>query len=92
MAKRTVVTMPGDGIGQVVLPDAIRVLEAAGFEAEWVHADIGWEFVWSFVTCTTMGLAFQWAYQAWFFAAHGTRTSAFLVSGPGLFSTHTNTG
>jgi isocitrate dehydrogenase (NAD+) len=44
MAKHTVVTMPGDGIGKVVLPEAIRVLDAVGFDAEYVHADIGWEF------------------------------------------------
>jgi 3-isopropylmalate dehydrogenase len=44
MARRTVVAMPGDGIGQVVLPEAVRVIEAAGFEADWVPADIGWEF------------------------------------------------
>ncbi len=44
MSKRTIVKMPGDGIGQTVLPEAIRVLEAAGFEANYVHADIGWEF------------------------------------------------
>lgn len=44
MAKRTVVNMPGDGIGKVVLPEAVRVLDAVGFEAEYVHADIGWEF------------------------------------------------
>ena len=36
--------MPGDGIGQAVLPEAIRVLERIGFDAEYVHADIGWEF------------------------------------------------
>ena len=42
--KRTVVSMPGDGIGKVVLPEAIRVLDAVGFEADYVHADIGWEF------------------------------------------------
>ncbi len=42
--KRTVVTMPGDGIGKVVLPEAIRVLNQVGFEAEYVHGDIGWEF------------------------------------------------
>ncbi len=42
--KRTIVAMPGDGIGKVVLPESIRVLEAAGFEADYVHADIGWEF------------------------------------------------
>lgn len=44
MSKRTIVTMPGDGIGNVVLPATIKVLEAAGFEADYVHADIGWEF------------------------------------------------
>ena len=44
MAKHTVVTMPGDGIGKVVLPEAIRILDAVGFDAEYVHADIGWEF------------------------------------------------
>ncbi|MGD2070942.1 MAG: isocitrate/isopropylmalate family dehydrogenase [Gemmatimonadota bacterium] len=44
MARHTVVTMPGDGIGQVVLPEALRVLRAVGFDAEYVHADIGWEF------------------------------------------------
>jgi len=43
MTKHTVVTMPGDGIGNQVLPEAIRVLEAVGFEADYVHADIGWE-------------------------------------------------
>jgi len=43
MAKRTVVTMNGDGIGKVVLPQALRVLDAAGFEAEYVEADIGWD-------------------------------------------------
>jgi isocitrate dehydrogenase (NAD+) len=44
MARHTVVTMPGDGIGKVVLPEAVRVLEAVGFDAEYVHADIGWDF------------------------------------------------
>jgi len=44
MAKHTVVTMPGDGIGQSVLPEARRVLDAVGFDADYVHADIGWEF------------------------------------------------
>jgi len=41
---RTIVSLPGDGIGKVVLPEAIRVLEAAGFNANYVHGDIGWEF------------------------------------------------
>lgn len=44
MAKHTVVTMPGDGIGNQVLPEALRVLKAVGFDADYVHADIGWEF------------------------------------------------
>ena len=44
MARYTVVTMPGDGIGKIVLIEALRVLDAVGFDAETVHADIGWEF------------------------------------------------
>jgi 3-isopropylmalate dehydrogenase len=36
--------MPGDGIGNQVLPEAIRVLNAVGFDADYVHGDIGWEF------------------------------------------------
>jgi 3-isopropylmalate dehydrogenase len=43
MAKYTVVAMPGDGIGRQVLPEALRVLKAVGFDAEYIHADIGWE-------------------------------------------------
>lgn len=43
MTKPSIVTMPGDGIGNQVLPQAIRVLDAVGFQAEYVHADIGWE-------------------------------------------------
>jgi isocitrate dehydrogenase (NAD+) len=42
--KRTIVKMPGDGIGKIVLEEAIRVLDAAGFEADYVEGDIGWEF------------------------------------------------
>jgi len=41
---KTIVSMPGDGIGKNVLPEAIRVLEAAGFEGEYIHGDIGWEY------------------------------------------------
>ncbi len=44
MPKYTVVSMPGDGIGNQVLPEAIRVLDAVGFDATYVHGDIGWEF------------------------------------------------
>ncbi len=44
MAKHTVVTMPGDGIGNQVLPEALRILKAVGFDADYIHADIGWEY------------------------------------------------
>jgi isocitrate dehydrogenase (NAD+) len=44
MAKRSIITLPGDGIGAVVLKEALRVLTAAGFEADYIHGDIGWEF------------------------------------------------
>ena len=42
--NRTIVSLPGDGIGKTVLPEAIRVLDAAGFKANYIHGDIGWEF------------------------------------------------
>ncbi|MCK5856819.1 MAG: isocitrate/isopropylmalate dehydrogenase family protein [Bacteroidales bacterium] len=44
MSKRTIVAMPGDGIGKAVLDETIRVLDAAGFQADYVEGDIGWEF------------------------------------------------
>jgi len=44
MSKRTIVAMPGDGIGKTVLDETIRVLDKAGFEADYVEGDIGWEF------------------------------------------------
>ncbi len=44
MSKRTIVALPGDGIGKAVLNECIRVLDAAGFEANYVYGDIGWEF------------------------------------------------
>jgi len=43
MAKYTVITMPGDGIGNQVLPESLRVLKAVGFDADYIHADIGWD-------------------------------------------------
>jgi len=43
MPKYAVVTMPGDGIGNQVLPESLRVLKAVGFDAEYIHADIGWD-------------------------------------------------
>ncbi|MGC8763032.1 MAG: isocitrate/isopropylmalate dehydrogenase family protein [Acidobacteriota bacterium] len=44
MNHYTIVAMPGDGIGKVVLPEAVRVLQKAGFPADYVHGDIGWDF------------------------------------------------
>jgi isocitrate dehydrogenase (NAD+) len=42
--KRTIVAMPGDGIGKTVLPEAIRVLDSVDFKSDYIFADIGWEF------------------------------------------------
>ncbi len=36
--------MPGDGIGSEVMRAARRVLDALQFDAEYISADIGWEF------------------------------------------------
>ncbi|UCC40887.1 MAG: isocitrate/isopropylmalate dehydrogenase family protein [Candidatus Aminicenantes bacterium] len=44
MTERNIVTMPGDGIGKIVLQEAVRVLDAVGFKANYIYADIGWEF------------------------------------------------
>jgi len=44
MKQRTIVALPGDGIGRTVLEQTIRVLDKAGFKAGYVEGDIGWEF------------------------------------------------
>jgi len=44
MQKRTIVALPGDGIGRVVLEETIRILDQAGFNAGYIEGDIGWEF------------------------------------------------
>jgi len=44
MSSKTIVVMPGDGIGKVVMQEALKVLNAAGFKADYVQGDIGWEF------------------------------------------------
>ncbi len=44
MAKWKIVALPGDGIGSIVLKQAVRVLDAAGFDAEYIYGDIGWDF------------------------------------------------
>ncbi len=44
MDRHKIVIMPGDGIGRTLLPEALRVIDAAGFQADYIPADIGWEF------------------------------------------------
>ncbi|GJM44030.1 MAG: 3-isopropylmalate dehydrogenase [Gemmatimonadota bacterium] len=44
MAKHKIAWLPGDGIGIEVMDAARLVLDAVGFDAEYVHGDIGWEF------------------------------------------------
>lgn len=44
MKQRNIVIMPGDGIGKMVLPEALKVLEAVGFRENYINADVGWEF------------------------------------------------
>ncbi|MCP4144764.1 MAG: isocitrate/isopropylmalate dehydrogenase family protein [bacterium] len=44
MAKYTIGWMPGDGVGVDVMDATKVVLDKIGFEAEYVHGDIGWEF------------------------------------------------
>jgi len=44
MAKYKIAWMPGDGVGRDVMEAAKIVLDALRFDAEYVPADIGWEF------------------------------------------------
>ena len=44
MAKYRIASLPGDGVGPEVLEAARMVLEAVGFDAEYVHGDVGWKF------------------------------------------------
>ena len=44
MAKYRIAWMPGDGIGNDVMQATRIVLDAMRFDAEYVPADIGWEF------------------------------------------------
>ncbi|TVQ64364.1 MAG: isocitrate/isopropylmalate dehydrogenase family protein [Phycisphaerales bacterium] len=44
MAKYRIAWMPGDGVGNDVMDAAKIVLDALKFDAEYVPADIGWEF------------------------------------------------
>lgn len=44
MRKYRIAMLPGDGVGPEVCDAARVVLDAVGFDAEYVHGDIGWEF------------------------------------------------
>ena len=44
MKRQTIVILPGDGIGAIVMKEVLRVLDATGFEADYIHGDIGWKF------------------------------------------------
>jgi 3-isopropylmalate dehydrogenase len=44
MAKYRIAWLPGDGIGVEVMEATRIVLDALGFDAEYVHGDIGWDF------------------------------------------------
>ncbi|MDY0020134.1 MAG: isocitrate/isopropylmalate dehydrogenase family protein [Anaerolineae bacterium] len=44
MAKYKIALMPGDGIGKDVMDAAQFVLDKIALDAEYTHADIGWDF------------------------------------------------
>jgi 3-isopropylmalate dehydrogenase len=44
MKRYRIAWLPGDGIGPEVCEAARVVLDAVGFEADYLHGDIGWEF------------------------------------------------
>ncbi|PKK84696.1 MAG: 3-isopropylmalate dehydrogenase [candidate division Zixibacteria bacterium HGW-Zixibacteria-1] len=44
MAKYKIAWMPGDGVGVDVMDAAKIVLDKIGLDAEYIHADIGWDF------------------------------------------------
>ncbi len=44
MAKYKIAWMPGDGVGNDVAEALRIVLDALEFDAEYIHADVGWEF------------------------------------------------
>ena len=44
MSKYRIAWLPGDGVGRETMEAARLVLDRLGFDAEYVHGDIGWEF------------------------------------------------
>ena len=43
MSNYRIAWLPGDGIGPEVCDAARLVLDAAGFQADYLHGDIGWD-------------------------------------------------
>ncbi len=41
MAKRRIGVLPGDGIGPEIMRATLDILEAVGFDAEWVYLEVG---------------------------------------------------
>ncbi|MBN1389328.1 MAG: isocitrate/isopropylmalate dehydrogenase family protein [Candidatus Thermoplasmatota archaeon] len=44
MTRYRIAELPGDGVGTEVVEAARLVLDTVGFEADYIHGDIGWEF------------------------------------------------
>ena len=44
MAKYKIAWLPGDGVGNDVMECAKIILDTVGFDAEYIHGDVGWEF------------------------------------------------
>ena len=44
MSKYRIAWMPGDGVGVEVMDATRHVLDVMNFDAEYIHADIGWDF------------------------------------------------
>ena len=42
--KYRIAWLPGDGVGVDVMEATRIVLDRVGFDAEYIHGDIGWEF------------------------------------------------
>jgi homoisocitrate dehydrogenase len=63
--------IPGDGIGQEVIPVTVEVLKATGLNLEFIHADAGWE------TFTKMGTSVPDETLEKVKASHATLAGAF---------------
>ena len=44
MPKYKIAMLPGDGVGNDVMDAAKIVLDTINLDADYIHADIGWEF------------------------------------------------